>query len=93
MTKDGLLTWLRSYKNGEIGEKIILAAVDEYSSASNNGKPIVSGSLPTSAEIATAAQLYAGCKDIGTEDEFVYAAGHFVAGATWMFVQAGGNDH
>jgi hypothetical protein len=59
----------------------------------NCGKPIVSGSLPNSAEIATAAQLYAGCKDIETEDEFVYAAGHFVAGATWMFVQAGGNDH
>lgn len=92
MTKPQLIEVLKKYHKGEIYIHAVLTAVEAYSSASNNGKPIVSGSLPTSAEIATAAQLYAGCKDIETEDEYVFAAGHFVAGATWMFVQAGGND-
>ena len=45
MTKDKLLDIIHGYKRNEISWDSVLTAVEAYSSASNNGKPIVSGSL------------------------------------------------
>lgn len=46
MDKGFLIEILQMYKDGDQSLEAVLTAVDEYSSASNNGKPIVSGSLP-----------------------------------------------
>jgi hypothetical protein len=46
MTKGELTTILELYKIGRWGLDGVLTAVEAYSSASNNGKPLVSGSLP-----------------------------------------------
>ncbi len=47
MTKDKLLDIIHGYKRNEISWDSVLTAVEAYSSASNNGKPLVSGSLPS----------------------------------------------
>jgi len=45
MTRDELIKECVKYKHSNINIQQLLTAVEAYSSASNNGKPIVSGSL------------------------------------------------
>ena len=54
MTKDELFKLIDLKVDGLRNRAIIKDAVEDYSSASNNGKPIVSGSLPVwAAELLT----------------------------------------
>lgn len=46
MTKDSLIQIIKDCEEGKVSADAVLTAVETYSSASNNGKPIVSGSLP-----------------------------------------------
>jgi len=46
MTREDLITALWAYKGGSKSITDMLTAVEAYSSASNDGKPFVSGSLP-----------------------------------------------
>jgi hypothetical protein len=45
MTKDSLIQIIKDCEEGKVSADAVLTAVEIYSSASNNGKPIVSGSL------------------------------------------------
>lgn len=46
MTRDKLIRQIGRYAGGEIDINELLTAVEAYSSASNNCKPLVSGALP-----------------------------------------------
>lgn len=46
MTRSELLEIIRRNTKSVFEQNTIMTAVDAYSSASNNGKPLVSGSLP-----------------------------------------------
>jgi len=48
MTKSELINDIQHFKAGNISLEDVITAVEAYSSASNNGKPVVSGSLPPS---------------------------------------------
>lgn len=54
MTKLQLMNMISGYKNGFVSFEAIETAVEEYSSASNGAKPIVSGSLPPKYEVRNA---------------------------------------
>jgi hypothetical protein len=45
MTKDRLIKSLKAYKLGMLSLEGLITDVEVYSSASNNGKPFVSGAL------------------------------------------------
>ena len=57
MTQDELIKIIEMYRDGEIYMDSVLTAVEAYSSASNNGKPLVSGSLPCSLCNGTGRQI------------------------------------
>ena len=57
MTKEQLIETAVKYVYREISEDVFLTAVDAYSSASNDGKPLVMRSLPPASEIEQALNL------------------------------------
>lgn len=46
ITRADIIKDLHDWKNGNMGLNALMDAIDRYSSASNNGKPLVGGSLP-----------------------------------------------
>ncbi len=62
MTQDELIKIIEMYRDGEIYMDTVLTAVDAYSSASNNGKPIVMRS-------------FAACPSCGSNK--IYFEGHW----------------
>ena len=70
MTKDELFKLIDLKVDGLRNRAIIKDAVEDYSSASNNGKPIVTRSLPCSCENQKLGQLECdnACVDSGEFD-------------------------
>ena len=61
MTKEQLIETAVKYVYREISEDVFLTAVDAYSSASNDGKQIVSGSLPLDEKLSRVFEANSDC--------------------------------